>query len=59
MFRQYTTKLAPSDKVCQDNVAAWKPVLEKWEDVMQWAAGEGPSKHVAYASSFFPSGFTL
>ncbi|CAI4211994.1 unnamed protein product [Parascedosporium putredinis] len=46
MFRQYTTKLAPSDKVCQDNAAAWQPVLEKWEDVMQWAAGEGPSKHV-------------
>ncbi|KEZ40899.1 putative methylcrotonoyl-CoA carboxylase beta chain, mitochondrial [Scedosporium apiospermum] len=46
MFRQYTSKLSPSDKVCQDNAASWRPVLEKWEDVMKWAAGEGPSKHV-------------
>ncbi|KAG5758612.1 hypothetical protein H9Q72_013249 [Fusarium xylarioides] len=45
-FRRYISKVSPTEKASQDNLESWKPVLERWQNIMQWAAGEGPTKHV-------------
>lgn len=47
-FPRYTSKINPSSDEATKNVADWEPVMKKWDQVMTWAAQEGPQKHVEF-----------
>lgn len=49
-FPRYTTKVSSSDEAAKANAASWEPVMQRWNSVMEWAAQEGPEKHVEYVS---------
>lgn len=54
VFPRYTSKVSASDETAKKNAKEWEPLLEKWHGVMEWAAQEGPAKHVECVASLSP-----
>lgn len=47
-FLQHASKILQTDEAYRKNVAAWLPVLTKFEEGLEWAAGEGQARHIEY-----------
>lgn len=47
-FPVYRTTANPADEAYRKNVDDWQRILQKFEDNLAWAAGEGESRHIEY-----------